>query len=161
WNGLSNCGSETSHGDGGMTAFRYGRLANWSTGAALLVVGGLFVTPSAVAAGCNHLVTSRTNPLVNLDDLIVGRSSPYLESNHARSPLGQPDAPSRPPCSGLSCSKSAPIPLSSITPVPDGRDRWGAICVVVAVDNPLVCRLIADGPVPDAKGHKSSIFHPP
>jgi hypothetical protein len=147
-----------------MTAFRYGRLANWSAGAALLVLAGLFANSPAAAAGCNHLVTSRTNPLVgrlNLDELIVGRSSPSLQSDRARSPLGQPDAPGRAPCSGLSCSKSVPMPVSSMTPVPDGRDRWGALSTVVVVDHSSVYRLWTDTPIPDATGYKSSIFHPP
>jgi hypothetical protein len=147
-----------------MTAFRYGRLGSWSAGAALLVLAGLFANSSAAAASCNHLVTSHTNPLVdnlNLDELIVGRSSPSLQRDRARTPLGQPDAPSRAPCSGLSCSKSVPMPVSTMTPVPDGRDRWGALSIVVVVDHTSVYRLPAHTPIADATGCKSSIFHPP
>src|SRR5262245_2345684 len=121
-----------------MTSFRYGRLTQWSAGAAMLVLAGLFVAPTATAAGCNHLVTSRTDPLVNfvqLDELIVGRLLPSVQVDRGQSPLDQPDAPRRAPCSGLSCSSRIPMPVSSITPVPGGRERWCSLGAVAAADN--------------------------
>jgi hypothetical protein len=147
-----------------MTSLRDRRLTKLSAGAALLVLAGLFVPPTAAASGCSHLVTSRTDPLVNLvhlDDLIVGRLAPSVHGHRAQLPLEAPDAPRRAPCSGWSCSNSVPMPASSITPVPDARERWGALGVVFAVDNRQVYGLRTEGPAPAPTGHKSSIFHPP
>jgi hypothetical protein len=130
----------------------------------MLVLAGLFVAPSAAVAGCNHLVTSSSDPfarLVNLDDLIVGRSPLSLQAQSAPSPRDQPGFPRRTPCSGLSCSNSVPMPVSSITPVPDGRDRWGALGIVVDVDNTRAFRVLTDRPAPAPTGHKCAIFHPP
>ena len=119
----------------------------------MLVLAVLFVAPTSASAGCNHLVGSRTDPLVkleHLDELIRGQS-----------PLDRTDGPSKSPCSGLSCSKSVPMPISSITPVPEGRDRWGTLRLVVDVDNTSVYRRMTGEPAPAPIGHKSSIFHPP
>jgi hypothetical protein len=130
----------------------------------MLVLAGLFVAPSSASAGCNHLVSSSTDPLVKLeqlDALILGRPSPALHSNGGQSPLEEPQGPRRSPCSGLSCSNSVPMPVSSITPVPDGRDRWGALGIVVEVDDTSVYRPTTDGPTPAPAGENSFIFHPP
>jgi hypothetical protein len=124
----------------------------------MLVLAGVFVAPSSASAGCSHLVSSSTDPLVKLeqlDALILARS------DGGQSPLEQPQGPRRSPCSGLSCSNSVPMPVSSITPVPDGRDRWGALGIVVEVDDASVYCPTTDGPTPAPAGGISSIFHPP
>ena len=157
-------GREFSNGDGGMTSLRYGRFTKWSAGAAILVLAGLFIAPSSATAGCNHLVSSRTDPLVKLeqiDALILGRPSLALGSDRGQLPFDQPDIPRRSPCSGLSCSNSVPMPVSSVMPVPEGRDRWGTLGIVVEVDNTSVYRHATDEPTPAAAGENSSIFHPP
>ena len=130
----------------------------------MLFLLGLFVAPSSAAAGCNHLVSSRTDPFIkleNFDELIFGRSLPSPQGDRERSPLDRPDAPRRSPCSGLSCSNSVPMPVSSITPVRDGRDRWGTLGIIVEVDNTSVYRQTTDEPTPTPTGEISSIFHPP
>ena len=130
----------------------------------MLLLAGLLIAPSSASAGCNHLVSSSMDPLVKLeqlDALILGRPSLALGSDGGQSPLEKPEGPRRSPCSGLSCSNSVPMPVSSITPVPDGRDRWGALGIVVEVDNTSVYRTTADGPTPSPAGDNSSIFHPP
>jgi hypothetical protein len=130
----------------------------------MLVLAGLFIAPSSASAGCNHLVSSSTDPLVKLeqfDALILGRPSLASHGDGGQSPLNQPDGHRNSPCSGLSCSNSVPMPVSSITPVPDGRDRWGALGIVVEVDNTSVDRQTTDGPTPAPAGDNSSIFHPP
>ena len=131
----------------------------------MLVLAGLVVAPPAASASCtNHLVTSRTDQLVlfeNLDDLIAARSSPSLQRDRAPSPLNQPDAPRKGPCSGISCSNSVPMPVSSTTLLPDGRDRWGALGIVYDVDDTSVYNRTTEGPTPAPSGDWSSIFHPP
>jgi hypothetical protein len=130
----------------------------------MLVLAGLFIAPSSASAGCNHLVSSRTDPLVELeqlDALILGRPSLELHGDRGQSPFDQPEGPRRSPCSGLSCSNRVPMPVSSITPVPDGRERWGTLGIVVDVDNSSVYRQTNEGPTTTSAGDKASIFHPP
>ncbi len=130
----------------------------------MLVLVGLFVVPPPVSAGCNnHLVTSRTDRLVIfeiLDDSVAGRA-PSLQFDRAQSPLEKPDAPRKGPCSGLSCSNSVPVPVSSTTPVPVLRDRWGALGIVIEIDDTSVYHRSTEGAGPAPFGDRSSIFHPP
>ena len=129
-----------------------------------MLLTGLFVAPSSARAGCNHLVGSPSDPFVKLyqlDELIVGRSSSSLRADHGQSPLDRSDAPRQTPCSGMSCSNSVPLPVSTITPGPEGRDRWGTLGIVVLVDNTSVYNRTTDEPAPSPTGEQSSIFHPP
>ncbi len=131
----------------------------------MLLVVGFFVAPFSAWAGCdNHLVSSSSDPFVklhHLDALIVGRSSNSLQDDRGGSPLDRSEAPRRTPCSGPSCSKSIPLPVSTVSPGPEGRDRWGATNSIVAVDITSVHNRASDEPKLSPTGESSSIFHPP
>jgi hypothetical protein len=93
--------------------------------------------------------------------LILGRSSSLQQVDHRQSPLDRPGVPRKSPCSGLSCSNRVPMPVSSITPLPDGRDRWCALGVVMDLDDTSIFCRATDAPPRAPTGHRSSIFHPP
>jgi hypothetical protein len=130
----------------------------------LLVVIG-FAAPDTAWAGCSHLVGSRSDPfmkLQQLDDLILFGSSTSPGGNGGQSPLGRPDLPRRTPCSGASCSSGrVPLPVSTITQGPEGRDRWGALGAGVVADNTSAQVRTTNEPALASSGEKSSIFHPP
>lgn len=128
----------------------------------MLLVVGLFTAPASARAGCNHPVSSRSDRLTSLhqlDELITNGSTSSLRHHGDQSPLAPPG---RSPCSGLSCSNSSvPLPMSTSSPGPEGRDRWCSLGVVVAVDDTSVYSRAADEPSPAPACDKSTIFHPP
>jgi len=100
--------------------------------------------------------------LDQLDALILAGSSSGSRADSVHSPLGQPGSPRRAPCSGPSCSNSkVPMPVSTITPVQEGRDRWVTLVAVVVVDNTSAQARTSGEPSLSSSGEKSSIFHPP
>lgn len=148
-----------------MTSLRAGRLSKQSAKAVMLLVVALFAAPTSARAGCdNHLLSSSSDPFVklhHLDALILGRSSISLHDDRGGSPLDRSDAPRRTPCSGLSCSNSLPLPVSTVSPGPEGRDRWGNTSSIVFVDATSVHNRASDDPKLSPTGENSSIFHPP
>ena len=133
----------------------------WRAGAIMLLLVIGFAAPNTAWAGCSHLVGSRSDPfmkLQQLDELILSGTS---TGDGWQSPQGRPNSPRRAPCSGASCSSRVPVPVSTISPGPEGRDRWGALGVVVVVDNTSAQARTTDGPALASSGEKSSIFHPP
>jgi hypothetical protein len=147
-----------------MTLLRFGRFSKAASGAIILLLLGLFLAPASVQAGCNHQVGSSSDLFVNLqhlDPLVFHGSSTSLRTDQGQSPLDQPDAPRRTPCSGFSCSNSLPMPVSTITPSSEGRDRWGALVSLVVVDKGSLYDRAIEEPVLLAAGQITSIFHPP
>jgi hypothetical protein len=51
--------------------------------------------------------------------------------------------------------------MSTASPGPEGRDRWGTLGIVVVVDNTSAFSHLADEPIAAPASDKSSIFHPP
>jgi hypothetical protein len=129
----------------------------------MLLAIGLFTVPTSARAGCNHLVGSRSDKLANLnqlDELILfGTSSSARHMGGETPEWPGPDRPT--PCSGLSCSNRFPLPVSTMTPGPEGRDRWGSLPVVLVVDDSSVFTRRAEGPSLAPVGDMTSIFHPP
>jgi hypothetical protein len=129
------------------------RLAQWSTGAILLLVLQGFCARSAWA-GCNHFVRSQTDPMLNasrLDELVAGgpaHGQPAPERRHAQ-------------CSGMSCSSQTPLPVSTANPVPERSDQWGALPALAIVRITSPHARIAHEPAPCRSILKASIFHPP
>jgi hypothetical protein len=129
----------------------------WGTGALVLLLAHGLGAPGAARAGCNHLVTSQSDRLLDfnrLDDLITGSSAIHDE------PV-QPD-PGRPrPCSGPGCSSSIPRPASTGSPGSSGPDQWATL--EAALDSSVASppRLVPDEPAARPAGHQPSIFHPP
>jgi len=131
----------------------------------MLLLVSVVASPSFARAGCdNHLISSSSDKSVNLlylDSLILARSSISLQGDRDRSPLDRSDAPRRPSCSGPSCSNSVPLPVSTVSPRPEGRDHWGTMGTIVAVDTTSVHDRASDEPKLSPTGESSSIFHPP
>jgi hypothetical protein len=150
---------------GGMTLLRSGRLTNWGAAAAMLLAVGLFTAPGSARAGCSHPVTSRSDRLANLhqlDELIMSGTSSSLRHDGDQSRQAPPGSPLRTPCSGPSCSNGrVPLPISTMSPGPDGRDRWGNLGIAVVVDDTSVSNRTFDEPSPAPACDRSSIFHPP
>jgi hypothetical protein len=146
-----------SLGDRGvMRSIAFKRLARLGTGAFLLLLVHGLCAPSTAWAACNHLVTTQSDPFLNL-----GRLDALIAGDSVKSPLEQPAPARRMPCSGLACSSSVPMPASTVSPEPGGSDQWGTldILVVLEVTSPPVAT--TDQPAPRSVGEKTSIFHPP
>jgi hypothetical protein len=130
----------------------------------MLLSVGLFTAPATARAGCSHLVGSHSDPFARihqLDELILSGSSSSPRADGGQSPMG-PGSPYRAPCSGPSCSSSrVPLPVSTITPGTDARDRWGNLGVLLVVDNTSAQARTTEEPDLAATGEKSSIFHSP
>ena len=147
-----------------MRSIPFERLARWGTGAlVLLLVHGL-AAPRTARAGCNHLVTSQSDRLLDfnrLDDLITGGSAATRADDPARNDPAQP-GPQRPGrCSGPGCSSSIPRPPSTASPSSGGPDQWMALGAVLGLAIASPPRLVPDEPAARPAGHKPSIFHPP
>jgi hypothetical protein len=131
----------------------------------MLVAVGLFTAPGTAWAACNHSVSSRSERLANLhqlDDLILNGSSSALGHANDQSPQERPGSPLRTPCTGPGCSNSPlPVPVSTVSTSPDGRDRWGTVGIALGIDNTSVFARTVDEPGPAAAGEKSAVFHPP
>jgi hypothetical protein len=147
-----------------MRSMRSERLTRWATGALMLLLIHGLGAPRSARAGCNHLVTSKSDRLLEvnrLDALITGDSSASFSDDLAQDPLGE-HSPNRPTsCSGPGCSSRVPWPVSSTSQGSTGSDQWVVLNAVVhlaAVSPP--CRTL-DEPAARPAGHKPSIFHPP
>ncbi len=163
--GLNEQDSPVSNAGGDMTFLRSGRLRKWGGPAALLLAAALFTAPASAWAGCDHSVSSRSDRLTSLhqlDELIMNGSTRSLRHQADQSPFTPPADPRRSPCSGLSCSNSSmPLPMSTSSPGPDGRDRWGTLSAVVVADNSTFYNRADDEPSPAPAGGQSGVFHPP
>jgi hypothetical protein len=140
------------------------RLRRWGTGAlVLLLVHGLGTARSASAA-CNHLVTSRSDRLADLDQLdklMVGDGSATMAEDPAPDLLN-PIGSKRPvPCSGPGCSRRVPMPAPSAFPESERSDQWVVLNAVLHLRLAAPpCRTV-DEPAARPAGEKPSIFHPP
>jgi hypothetical protein len=129
------------------------RLAQWGTGAFLLLVLQGFCARSAWA-GCNHLVGSQSDTMLNaarLDELVAG------------SPVPGQSAPERrhAPCSGMSCSSQNPLPVSTANPLPERAEQWGAIPALAIVHDGSSIGRIINEPAPRSSIRRVAVFHPP
>jgi hypothetical protein len=131
----------------------------------MLLAVGHFTAPESAWAGCDHSVRSRSDRLANLhqfDDLILNGSSSALRHSSDQSPQERPGSPLRMPCTGPGCSNSPlPLPVSTVSTNPDGRDRWGTLGIALVIDNTSVYALTGDEPGPAAADEKTAVFHPP
>jgi len=136
----------------------------WGAGALLvLLVHGLVASRPAWAT-CNHLVSSRSDRLLDfnaLDAIIAGGASSSFSDDLTHDPPGEKGPKRSTPCSGPGCSSRAPLPVPTAFPSADGSDQWLVPSAVapLAVASPL-CRTI-DDPAAHPAGEQPSIFHPP
>ena len=162
---LSEITRSNQWGGGGMTILLPWRLTKSGAWAALLLALGFCAAPASAWAGCGHLVTTRSDRAAKLhqfDDLILGNSPSSPGQNGGESPAGLPGPPRRLPCSGPSCSNNVPpLPVSTLSSNPDGRDRWGSLAVAAVVDNTGVYSRTLDEPSLAPASEKPAIFHPP
>jgi hypothetical protein len=126
----------------------------------LLLVHG-FCTPRSALAGCNHLVVSKSDQLLDfnrLDPLVADGSAAPVSDD----PLLGKRAPERPaPCSGPGCSKRVPISVPTTIPVPDDTHQWGTLGVPVILPAASPLDRMTDEPSPDSSRQEAAVFHPP
>jgi len=126
----------------------------------LLMVHGLGSVRTAWA-GCNHLVSSRSDRSLNFDQfdrLIYGTSSALSADLLGR----DTEVPLRPkPCSGLSCSSGIPMPASNASLVHEGSDQWGTLASLTRVLTASPGIGHCQEPAARASGAAASIFRPP
>jgi len=129
----------------------------------LLLVQGFFASRSAWA-GCNHLVSSRSERLFafdRLDAIITGGSSSSFSDDLAGDPPRE-HGPRRPaPCSGPGCSSRVPVPLPTAFAGPQSTDQWVVVNAVASVTVAASRRCTVDEPGARPTGQKPAIFHPP
>ncbi len=167
--GLSHAVFEQQFGFSGvgcrMSVPESSRLTKWGASAAMLLAVSFFTAPETAWAGCDHSVSSRSDRLANLhqlDELILNGSSSALRQANNRSPQGLPGSPLHTPCSGPGCSNSPlPVPVSTVSTSPDGRDRWSTLGNALSIDNTSIYARTVDEPSPAPASEKSSVFHPP
>jgi hypothetical protein len=143
---------------------RFERLTRWGAGALMLLLVHGFCAPRSAWAGCNHLVFSKSEQLLDfnqLDALVAGGSSASVPDDTARDPLGDRESKRRTPCSGPGCSNRVPMPVPTTIPAPDGTDQWGTLSVPVILPPISPPERMTAEPVPDSSRQESSIFHPP
>ena len=129
----------------------------------LLVIHGLGV-PQSAWAGCNHLVSSHSDRLLNiyaLDELITGRNSAMLSNGLQSAPTHDRGSKRPTPCSGPGCSSRDPMSVPTGVPFPVDTDQWGALSVPVVVTPPSPFDRLTDAPDPGSSLQGSSIFRPP
>jgi hypothetical protein len=147
-----------------MRSTRCERLMRWGIGALVLLLAHGLAAPRTARAGCNHLVTSQSDRLLDhnrLDDLITGGSSASIAGDPGQDPAGRP-GPRRPaPCSGPGCSNGIPWPAPTAPSAPVGPDQWVALSTVLRLAEAAPLRHSPDEPAARPAGHKPSIFHPP
>jgi hypothetical protein len=143
-------------------------LKRWvqSTVGTLMVSMIQFVcAPDTAWAGCNHLVSSQSDTLLDLNQL----DAFIAPGSTALSPRGltqhQPPQPvdgRHAPCSGLSCSSRNPsLPASTTLSDPTSSDQWGSLSARSALDTASPRPGTTCEPSPDSSGENSLIFHPP
>jgi hypothetical protein len=140
------------------------RLVRVSFGAFLVLLMQGALAPSAVWAGCNHLVGSdATAPSViaHLDELITGGPIQSIDGHPADGLPGRRSPKVPLPCSGPSCSNRLPAPPAPVVSSIDGLDHWGLLCD--SLD--LTASITRNDRVGETLLHlviaPSRIFHPP
>jgi hypothetical protein len=140
------------------------RLMHWAAAALFALSMHSLFAPRTAFAGCNHLVVSKSDRVLNLnrfDLLIIGDSSLLTVGTFADDPL-KSQHPERPaPCSGPACSSRVPLPAPSASYSPDGSDQWvfqNAVLAVATASPP--CGTI-DELAAHAAAEGFSIFRPP
>jgi hypothetical protein len=138
-----------------MRSMPFKRLTRFGTGALLLLLVHGFSATGSAWAGCNHLVTSRTDPW-----RLSSRFEPLILDLIGRSqPLPLPPRPR--PCSGTWCSGQPAAPSVPVG-VMDGRlDSW-AWCTEMPCLVPTGHSFLSDESAalrPLQQG--SAVFHPP
>jgi hypothetical protein len=146
----------------GMKFGHHQRLVRIGAGAlTLLLLHGLGLS-GTVCAGCDHLVCAQSDSLGNLaglDDLIVAGSAAVPLVAHFP---GEQPAPGRPgPCSGMRCSNSTPVPVSTASPGPVGSDQLGTLSARAPFEVMAAHTLAIDDSVRNSRRRVSAIFHPP
>jgi hypothetical protein len=132
---------------------------------AVLLFQGVF-TPAVAWAGCDHGVipqAGRSLKINRLDALIVGGSgsAARLSSVPADAPLAPRSSQRRTPCSGMSCSRPVPLPVSTISLGPRTIDQWGTLVGPLVLALPPFFDEGMEPPALHPGGYKPSIFHPP
>jgi hypothetical protein len=138
-----------------MRPIPFERLTRWGGVAMLLLLIHAF-SPSTAWAGCNHLVRSEADRLLDrnrLDPLITGESSD--------DPAGQPGPKQPAPCSGPGCSNQVPTPAPTPVPIPGGTDQWAALIGTIALPAASPLDRTTDEPAPASWRHECAVFHPP
>jgi hypothetical protein len=147
---------------GVMTVKRFERLGRWGIGALTLLLFHGLSTPRSAWAGCNHLVSSRSDRLRDfnrLDAFIVYGSSVSLS---AEDPLIEDQGPNRPaPCSGPGCSSRVPMPVPTVFFDSDRVDQWGNLTSLAIFKSASPRIRMIEEPAGRPSGQKPSIFHPP
>jgi hypothetical protein len=144
------------------TLFR--RFARYASGVLALLLFQGFFAPDRVWAGCNHGVTpqaDRSLMINRLDDLIVGDSAAHLLSDLADPSLEPRSSQRRIRCSGMSCSRQVPLPVSTISLEPRTIDQWGALVSPLVLALPPFFNQGIEQPALHRGGYKPSVFHPP
>jgi hypothetical protein len=130
------------------------RLVRWGTGAIVLLVLHGVCAPRSALAGCNHLVISQSDPVLDLsrlDDLVAG------DRAHRQPTPRPPQAP----CSGMNCSSPIPPPVSTADPLPERSDQWGDLAAPVIIPDTSLESRSTDEPALRGSLEKSAVFHPP
>ncbi|MGO9468835.1 MAG: hypothetical protein ACLQIB_34385 [Isosphaeraceae bacterium] len=147
-----------------MRSDRLKRLARFGIGGLMLLLIQGFIAPRLAWAGCNHLVVSRFDSSLDfnqLDELVVGRSVSVSPDDRARSPLGSRLPERQTPCSGMSCSSQAPLPMSTGSPEPRNIDQWGNVSALPVLEPGCAPDRGIEQRHLDQSEYKPSIFHPP
>jgi hypothetical protein len=143
-------------GEDVMKPDRLERLTRWGAGALMLLLVHGFFAPRAAWAGCSHLVVSRSDRLLEfnqIDPLVAGDSTTLLPDERG---------PKRPaPCSGPGCSKRVPIPIPTTFPAPDDTHQWGTLGIPAIRPAASPFDRMTDEPVRDSSRQETAVFHPP
>ena len=102
--------------------------AGWGAGALSAPLGPRLVRPAPPGPAAADLVGSRSDPsrrLYGLDELIVAGTSSVSARRLGSIRRDRSMPARRVPCSGLSCSRRVPLPVSTASQGPDGPDQWG------------------------------------
>jgi hypothetical protein len=151
-------------GKGVMTLDDVKRLGRVGTGALIVLLVHEFFAPRAAEAGCNHLVVSQSDRLLDfnrLDTLIIAGPSSLPSMERVQVPLQPPLPERRIPCSGTSCSSGVPFPVSTASHGFEGFDQWGALSALVLKLIVSPAEKTIDEPALRSTVYKLAIFHPP
>jgi hypothetical protein len=140
------------------------QLKPWAIGTLVLLLAHGLGSPRSAWAGCSHLVSSRSDRLLEfnrLDDLLTSGSSFWVSDNPDQDPPREP-GPQRPtPCSGPGCSSRIPLPVPTASQGSGGSDQWVVLSAVPSLPVVSPSSRTFDEPATRPAGHKPSIFHPP
>ncbi len=146
-------------GGGAMRSIRCDRLGRRATGALLLLLVNFLGMARPAWAGCNHLVSSRSDrpPNFNQLDELITSGSPSLSDYSAGEQ--RPKHPT--PCSGPSCSNRVPMPAPTTLPESDRSDQWGVLTTLALLPGASPPTRTVDETAGCPTGEQASIFHPP